>query len=157
MSATLSEGCMKPADLERIRIVTRHFADLQGLRWMVPLGIGLLDYGALELAGVRFRLTFWFFGSLAGWLANWAKRFYRRRFGEVERFDTPERWDSALYFPPVSSRRLVRSGVAWERVGRALWPRLAGAHIVEATKSLYAIAAPEKARVRKRVLATITR
>jgi SAM-dependent methyltransferase len=69
----------------------------------------------------------------------------------------PERWDSALYFPPVSSRRLVRSGAAWERVGRTLWPRLAGAHIVEATKSLYAIAAPEKARVRKRVLATITR
>ncbi|HEX4078657.1 MAG TPA: hypothetical protein VHX61_07270 [Rhizomicrobium sp.] len=24
----------------------------------------------------------------------------------------PERWDSALYFPPVPSRRLVRSGVA---------------------------------------------
>ncbi len=69
----------------------------------------------------------------------------------------PERWDSALYFPPVHSRRLVRSGAAWERIGRALWPRLAGVHIVEATKSLYAIAAPEKVRVRKRVLATISR
>jgi SAM-dependent methyltransferase len=69
----------------------------------------------------------------------------------------PERWDSALYFPPLPSRRLVRSGVAWERVGRTLWPRLAGVHIVEATKSLYAIAAPEKLQIRKRVLATITR
>jgi SAM-dependent methyltransferase len=68
-----------------------------------------------------------------------------------------ERWDSALFFPPLPSRRLVRSGVAWERVGRALWPRLAGVHIVEATKSLYAIAAPEKVQIRKRVLATITR
>jgi SAM-dependent methyltransferase len=66
----------------------------------------------------------------------------------------PERWDSALYFPPVPSRRLVRSGAAWERVGRALWPRLAGVHIVEATKSLYAVAAPEKARIHKRVFAT---
>jgi SAM-dependent methyltransferase len=69
----------------------------------------------------------------------------------------PERWDSALYFPPVSFRRLVHSGAAWERVGRALWPRLAGVHILEATKSLYAVAAPEKVRVRKRVLATISR
>ncbi|HTT83503.1 MAG TPA: methyltransferase domain-containing protein [Rhizomicrobium sp.] len=69
----------------------------------------------------------------------------------------PERWDSALYFPPVSSRRLVRSGAGWERMGRALWPRLAGVHIVEATKSLYAIAAPEKVHIRKRVLATIGR
>jgi SAM-dependent methyltransferase len=67
----------------------------------------------------------------------------------------PERWDTALYFPPVSSRRLVRTGAGWERVGRTLWPRLAGVHIVEATKSLYAIAAPERVRVRKRVLAAI--
>ncbi|MGH6878642.1 MAG: class I SAM-dependent methyltransferase [Rhizomicrobium sp.] len=69
----------------------------------------------------------------------------------------PERWDSALYFPPIPSRRLVRSGVAWERLGRACWPRLAGVHIVEATKSLYALAAREKVRARKRVLATVRR
>lgn len=64
-----------------------------------------------------------------------------------------ERWDSALYFPPLRSRRLVRSGTAWERMGRACWPRLAGVHIVEASKSLYALAAPQKIRARKRVLA----
>lgn len=69
----------------------------------------------------------------------------------------PEAWDSALYFPPVHSRRLVRSGTAWERIGRRCWPRLAGVHMVEATKSLYALAAPEKARARKRALATATR
>jgi SAM-dependent methyltransferase len=69
----------------------------------------------------------------------------------------PERWDSALFFPPVHSRKLVRSGVAWERMGRTFWPRLAGVHIVEATKSLYALAAPERMRVRKRVLATVGR
>lgn len=69
----------------------------------------------------------------------------------------PERWDSALFFPPVPSRRLVRSGVAWERLGRAAWPQLAGVHIVEATKSLYALAAPEKVRIRKRVLAAVGR
>lgn len=68
----------------------------------------------------------------------------------------PERWDSALYFPPLRSRRLVRSGAAWERLGRACWPRLSGVHIVEATKSLYALAAPEKVRVRRRVLSPVS-
>lgn len=69
----------------------------------------------------------------------------------------PERWDSALYFPPLRSRRFVRSGAAWERMGRACWPRLAGVHIVEATKSLYALATPQKVRARRRVLAPAAR
>ncbi|HEX3429865.1 MAG TPA: methyltransferase domain-containing protein [Rhizomicrobium sp.] len=69
----------------------------------------------------------------------------------------PEGWDSALYFPPLRSRRLVRSGAAWERIGKRCWPTLAGVHIVEATKSLYALAMPEKVRARKRLLATAQR
>jgi SAM-dependent methyltransferase len=52
----------------------------------------------------------------------------------------PEQWDSALYFPPVKSRRLVRSGKSWERAGRAIWPGFAGVHLVEASKSMYALA-----------------
>jgi SAM-dependent methyltransferase len=66
----------------------------------------------------------------------------------------PERWDSALHVPPLKSRRLVRTGLAWERTGRGLWPRLAGVHVVEATKSLYAVAPPVPARVRKQRLST---
>jgi len=66
----------------------------------------------------------------------------------------PEGWDSALYFPPLRSRRFVRSGTAWERFGRRCWPTLAGVHIVEARKLLYALATPQKIRVRKRLLAT---
>ncbi len=50
----------------------------------------------------------------------------------------PERWDSALFMPPFGWRRTLRTGNAWERVGHRAWPRLAGVHIVEATKSLYA-------------------
>ena len=50
----------------------------------------------------------------------------------------PVKWDSALYGPPLQGRRLVRTGTGWERVGRRLWPRMAGVHLVEATKSLYA-------------------
>jgi SAM-dependent methyltransferase len=58
----------------------------------------------------------------------------------------PEQWDSALYFPPLNSRRLVRSGRGWERTGRAIWPRFAGVHLVEASKSMYALAPPGKRR-----------
>lgn len=64
----------------------------------------------------------------------------------------PEHWDTALYFPPARVRRLVRSGFGWERAGRRLWPRLAGVHIVDATKSLYALVPPAKFRVGRRVL-----
>lgn len=66
----------------------------------------------------------------------------------------PERWDSALFLPPIRTRRLMRSGAAWERLGRTLWPRLAGVHLLEASKSLYALAPPERFRLRRAALAT---
>jgi SAM-dependent methyltransferase len=69
----------------------------------------------------------------------------------------PERWDSALFLPPIRSRRFMRSGVAWERVGRAVWPRLAGVHLLEASKSLYALPPPERAVLRRTVLAPAAR
>lgn len=65
----------------------------------------------------------------------------------------PERWDCALLFPPSKSRRLVRSGTAWERFGRRLWPGLAGVHLVEASKTLYGAPQPVPAGKRKRALA----
>jgi SAM-dependent methyltransferase len=64
----------------------------------------------------------------------------------------PERWDNALFLPPIRTRQLMRSGVAWERVGRALWPRLAGVHLLEASKSLYAMPPLERVGLRRAVL-----
>lgn len=58
----------------------------------------------------------------------------------------PERWDSALMLPPLKGRRLIGRGVGWEKAGQLLWPQLAGVHLVEATKSLYA---PAPVAVRK--------
>lgn len=58
----------------------------------------------------------------------------------------PERWEAALYMPPLGFRRTMRSGNAWEKTGGRIWPRLAGVHIVEATKALYAPAPVGKAR-----------
>jgi|SRR5579871_328897 len=64
----------------------------------------------------------------------------------------PHLWDRALHVPPLRSRRLVGTGTAWENVGRRGWPALAGVHLVEAGKSLFA-PLPAPARVRgKRVL-----
>jgi SAM-dependent methyltransferase len=48
----------------------------------------------------------------------------------------PEHWDTALHMPPFRRRR-PSFGMGWERVGRRMWPKLAGVHIVEASKSMY--------------------
>ena len=69
----------------------------------------------------------------------------------VQSLFQPESWDAALYMPPFGQRRSIRTGNAWERLGHSLWPRLAGVHIVEASKSLY-VPAPVKG-VRRRALA----
>ena len=53
-----------------------------------------------------------------------------------------EHWDGALYGPPVRSRLIMRHGRGWERFGRALYPGVPGVWIVEATKAMYAPAAP---------------
>jgi SAM-dependent methyltransferase len=53
----------------------------------------------------------------------------------------PERWDRALYAPPVATRLLLRTGRNWERAGALLFPALGGVHIVEAKKTIYAATA----------------
>jgi SAM-dependent methyltransferase len=65
-----------------------------------------------------------------------------------------ERWDSALLMPPLTSRRLIHSGRGWERVGRRLWPRFAGVHLVEAGKMLYGAPNRVPARNRRKAFAS---
>jgi len=65
----------------------------------------------------------------------------------------PEQWDTALYVLPLRLRRVTRTALAWESMGRRLWPRLAGVHVVDASKSLYALVPPGTLRVTRRVLA----
>ena len=64
---------------------------------------------------------------------------------------TVEGWDSALFMPPFGKRK-PRTGAGWDRLGRRLWPRLAGVHLVEASKSLYAPVGPVKAVGRRRLI-----
>ena len=68
---------MLTGELKRIRFVTQHFNDLQGLRSAVPLG--LFTLGLVSPAPVRAVL---FLG--AALLLLGGKRYYRRTFGEVE-------------------------------------------------------------------------
>jgi SAM-dependent methyltransferase len=49
----------------------------------------------------------------------------------------PLTWDRALYVPPFRGRRLVRTGMGWDRVFGRLMPALAGVHLVEAGKTFY--------------------
>ena len=65
-----------------------------------------------------------------------------------------DRWDQALMMPPLRSRRLLGRGISWENLGRRFWPALAGVHIVEATKSMYALTSPASVKEGKRVFAS---
>jgi SAM-dependent methyltransferase len=50
----------------------------------------------------------------------------------------PMEWGEALYVPPFSRDTLLRSAVAWERMGARLTPGFAGVIIVEASKQVVA-------------------
>jgi SAM-dependent methyltransferase len=50
---------------------------------------------------------------------------------------SPAAWAETLYVPPLRSRFLLRTAVAWERIGLGLSLPGAGLHVVEASKQLY--------------------
>lgn len=60
---------------------------------------------------------------------------------------TPVGWTSALYMPPISRNMLLRTALAWERMGARVTTGFAGVIIVEAAKELTApIAKAKKVR-----------
>lgn len=76
---------METRDLDRIRFVTQHFNDLQGLRYEVPLGLITLGAGGLvHFAGRPLALLPAFLFLPAFVLLLWARRHYRKAYGEVE-------------------------------------------------------------------------
>ena len=94
---------MQTPDLERIRFITRHFNDLQGLRYGVPLGLILLGWQGpplLRVAGV----------VGAALLALGARRYYRRSFGAVEQQPAEpemELYPASIYSPAGPIPRLA--------------------------------------------------
>lgn len=76
---------MEIQDFDRIRFVTRHFHDLQGLRALVPIGLITLSAGAVTGATSPALLLVQALSFLAAvLLIAGAGRYYRNAFGEVE-------------------------------------------------------------------------
>ncbi len=76
---------MEPEPLDRIRFVTRHFGELQGLWVLVPMGLIFLGGGLVTFfdSFALFLLDVPVFAA-ALFLLSRAKPYYRTRFGEVE-------------------------------------------------------------------------
>lgn len=51
---------------------------------------------------------------------------------------TPAEWATALYVPPIRSRMILSSAVAWEQIGQRWFSTFAGVVVAEATKQIYA-------------------
>lgn len=58
----------------------------------------------------------------------------------------PLEWGYALHLPPFDKRVVLRSAMAWERVGARLSPAFAGVIMVEASKELAAPVGKAEAR-----------
>lgn len=72
-------------ELDRIHFVTRHFNDLQGLRYWVPLGLITLSVGGTTyFSSPWMTLLRALLFSGACLLVFGARRYYRNTFGEVE-------------------------------------------------------------------------
>jgi len=77
---------MRAQKLDQIRFVTIHFNELQGLRYLVPLGLITLSVGGTTYFANRPFLLLRALLFLAGlFLMLYAERYYRRTFGVVER------------------------------------------------------------------------
>jgi SAM-dependent methyltransferase len=50
---------------------------------------------------------------------------------------TPIAWSEALFVPPIDSGWMLRSAMAWEKIGAALSSPFPGVLLVEATKQVY--------------------
>jgi hypothetical protein len=101
---------MKIRDLDRIRFVTRHFNDLQGLRLWVPLGLFTLALASPLLLGLVLVLA-------ACLLSLGARRYYQGAFGAVELSPALEADPLSVFSPAGPAARLG------ETPGNALFQR----------------------------------
>ena len=65
---------------------------------------------------------------------------------------TPVGWEEALWVPPFGRASLLRTAVAWERIGKSMSLPFAGVHIVEATKQVWRPVETKRVRAFGRVL-----
>src|SRR5882757_850075 len=112
--------------------------------WRVLAGGGRLLVVAPNRRGIWARLDRTPFGSGRPYTMSQLSQLLRD-----EQF-TPIGSDAALFVPPATSRMMLRSAAAWERIGKRWFPTFAGVLMVEATKQIYA--KPVAARAPRRRL-----
>ena len=112
--------------------------------WRVLAGGGRVLVVAPNRRGIWARLDRTPFGSGRPYTMSQLSQLLRD-----EQF-TPIGSDTALFIPPATSRMMLRSAAAWERIGKRWFPTFAGVLLVEATKQIYA--KPAVARVPRRRL-----
>src|SRR5712692_354543 len=112
--------------------------------WRVLAGGGRVLVVAPNRRGIWARLDRTPFGSGRPYTMSQLSQLLRD-----EQF-TPVGSDTALFIPPATSRVMLRSALAWERVGTRWFPTFAGVVLVEATKQIYA--KPTLARAPRRRL-----
>src|SRR5436189_369031 len=115
--------------------------------WRVLAGGGRLLIIAPNRRGIWARLDRTPFGSGRPYTMSQLSQLLRD-----EQF-TPVGSDAALFIPPATSRMVLRSAPAWERVGRRWFPTFAGVLLVEAAKQIYAKPATARAPRRRLIYA----
>jgi SAM-dependent methyltransferase len=111
--------------------------------WRVLAGGGRLLIVVPNRRGIWARLDRTPFGSGRPYTMSQLSQLLRD-----EQF-TPVGSDTALFIPPARKRMILRSALAWERIGRRWFPTFAGVVLVEATKQIYAKPAPARALRRR--------
>jgi SAM-dependent methyltransferase len=113
--------------------------------WRVLAGGGRVLVVAPNRRGIWARLDRTPFGSGRPYTMSQLSQLLRD-----EQF-TPVGADTALFIPPATSRVMLRSAAAWERIGNRWFPTFAGVLMVEATKQIYAKPAAVRAPRRRLV------
>jgi SAM-dependent methyltransferase len=151
VAALVDEAALPLPDLAIDRLVVVHALEhAEQLRpllreiWRVLAGSGRVVFVVPNRRGIWARVDSTPFGHGQPYSAGQLSRLLR------ENLFTPTVIRPALFSLPFDSRLLLSSAPAWERVGRRLFERFAGAVLIEATKTLYA---PTGARLRGRLVA----
>jgi hypothetical protein len=117
--------------------------------WRILSGQGRLVMIVPNRSGIWARMDNTPFGHGTPYSSGQLRQFLK------EYMFVPEHTERALFFPPASSRLMLATAGAWEKLGHSLFNAFGGVNIVEATKQLYAgtmVGAPATTKMRQRFL-----
>lgn len=119
--------------------------------WRILTGQGRLVLVVPNRSGIWARIDSTPFGHGTPYSSGQMRHFLK------EYMFMPELTERALFFPPASSRLMLATAGAWEKIGHSLFDAFGGVNIVEATKQLYAgtmVGAASTVKARQRFIAS---